>query len=447
MMSIEQREKRVLILEDETPLRELYKRRLKRLGYFVDATSNADDAIKLLGNNYHVALVDVRMPGMTGMEFLQKVKEQDSCMEIIIITAYGSIESAVKAMKAGAYDYLTKPCHLPELEMLVAKACEKSELRTENTILKETLHNKETRIKMVYRSPKMVKIINDVKKVAITDSPVIIEGESGTGKEIVAGYIHSLSNRNNGSFIAINCANLHDNLVENELFGHERGSYTGADQKRRGLMELADKGTLFIDEIGEMPPLAQAKLLRVMETKNFRRIGGSQEIHSDARIIAATNRNLSEEVKKGNFRADLFYRLNVVRLQIPPLRDRPEDIPELVDHFLELKCKTLNTFKTIKPEAKQLFLEYKWPGNVRELANIVERAIILSSGTAISMEDLPFGSNCQVQPDLVSLVEMERSYIEQVLQRTSGNKTKAAKILGVSVRNLYRKINQMQNAC
>ncbi len=436
-------EKHVLILEDEAPLRNLYEKRLRRKGYHVEGYSTAEDGLKAIEKkHFHVALVDIRMPGLSGLDFLKLAKEKSPFLEIIMITAYGSIESAVKAMKLGAYDYLTKPCHLPELEMLVEKALEKNILQQQNLRLKEALRAKDIHGSMVYTSPKMAKIMGDVEKVASTDSPVIIQGESGTGKELVANIIHKLSIRKDGPFIAINCANLQDNLAENELFGHEKGAYTGAANRKQGLLELADQGTLFIDEISEMHPSTQAKLLRVLENKTFRRLGAEQELYSDVRIIAATNRNLAEEVSKGRFRHDLFFRLNVVTLQIPPLRERREDIPLLVEHFLELKGRSLNVAKTIAPSATEKLLDYDWPGNVRELANVIERALILSSGDIIEPKDLLLDENLSLRPDLIPLSNMERRHILNVLRHTKGNKTQAAKILGISVRNLYRKISQ-----
>ena len=341
----------------------------------------------------------------------------------------------------GAYDYLTKPCSLPELELIVEKGIEKSRLQNENLLLKQELKSKDPYDPLVFASGLMEKIMDDVGKVAPTGSPVIIEGESGTGKELVANSIHKQSQVRDGSFIVINCANLQEHLLENDLFGHEKGAYTGADSQKRGLVELADRGTLFIDEIGEMPKSAQARLLRVLENGTFRRVGGNNEIRAKVRIIAATNRNLAEEASKGNFRNDLYFRLNVVRLTLPPLRERGNDISLLADYFLKKKNTLLNRFKKFAPGVKDLFKEYGWPGNVRELANIVERAVILSSGEFITTADIPIGKGNPEKFQAIPLKQMEQKHIETVLRMTKGNKTQAAEMLGISLRNLYRKLD------
>lgn len=438
---MDETKRQLLIIEDEEPLRILYEKRMRRKGYDVKAFPNAESAlVKLDSENFDVALVDICMPGMSGLDFLKIAKTDYPNMEIIMLTAYGSIESAVQAMKLGAYDYLTKPCHLPELEILVEKAHEKNLLRQQNQRLKEELRSKETYDSLIYTSSKMKTLMADVEKVSQSDSPVILQGESGTGKELVAHTIHKSSPRRNGSFIAVNCANLQENLFENELFGHEKGAYTGAVQQKQGLIELAHMGTLFIDEIGEMHPSAQAKLLRVLETKRFRRVGGNKELFSDVRVIAATNEDLQDAIARKTFRKDLYFRLNVVSFYLPALKDRKKDIPILVAYFLEKKNKLLKASKTISPKALPLFTAYDWPGNVRELANVVERAVILSRTDCIEPHDLPFTGTEPCRSDHGQLKDLEKNHIFKVLQSTSGNKTQAAKILGISVRNLYRKM-------
>jgi DNA-binding NtrC family response regulator len=435
--------KKVLIVEDEEPLRELYQRRLNRKDYYTKGAGSAEEALDILEKeDFHVALVDIRLPGLSGIDFLESIKKSHHYPEIIMLTAHGSIESAVRAMKLGAYDYLTKPCHLPELEIIVEKAFEKHSIQYENILLKEELKTKDAYDSLVYQSPSMKQLLENVNKIARTDSPVLLEGESGTGKELIANTIHKLSPRKTASFIVINCANLQENLVENELFGHEKGAYTGADQKRRGLIELAQGGTLFIDEVAEMHQSVQAKLLRVLENKCYRRVGGDQEIHADVRIIAATNQNLTMEISRGRFRKDLFFRLNTMHLILPPLRERREDIPPLIDYFIKKKTSDFKMKKKIIPSTRKLLVEYDWPGNVRELANVIERAVILSSGDYIEPEDLPFGKKPKVEREFLPLNEVERNYIHKVLDGTDGNKTLTAKILQISVRNLYRKLDQ-----
>jgi two-component system, NtrC family, response regulator AtoC len=435
--------KKVLIVEDEEPLRELYQRRLNRKDYYTKGAASAEEAWDILEKeDFHVALVDIKLPGLSGIDFLESIKKNQHYPEIIMLTAHGSIESAVRAMKLGAYDYLTKPCHLPELEIIVEKAFEKHSIQYENILLKEELKTKDAYDSLVYQSPSMNQLLENVKKIARTDSPVLLEGESGTGKELIANTIHKLSPRKIASFIVVNCANLQENLVENELFGHEKGAYTGADQKRRGLIELAQGGTLFIDEVAEMHLSVQAKLLRVLENKCYRRVGGDQEIHADVRIIAATNQNLTLEISRGRFRKDLFFRLNTMHLILPPLRERREDIPPLIDYFIKKKTSDLKMKKKISPSTRKLLIEYDWPGNVRELANVIERAVILSSGDYIEPEDLPFGKKPEVEREFLPLSEVERNYIHKVLDGTDGNKTLTAKILQISVRNLYRKLDQ-----
>lgn len=439
--------KKILIIEDEEPLRELYQRRLNRKGYYTQGVGSAEGALEILEKeDFHVAVVDIRLPGISGIDFLEAIKKSRQYPEIIMLTAHGSIESAVRAMKLGAYDYLTKPCHLPEFEIIVEKAFEKHSIQYENLLLKEELKTKDTYDSLVYQSPLMSQLIENVKKIARTDSPVLLEGESGTGKELIANTIHKLSPRENASFIVINCANLQENLVENELFGHEKGAYTGADQKRRGLIELAQGGTLFIDEVAEMHPSVQAKLLRILENKCYRRVGGDQEIHADVRIIAATNQNLAMEISRGRFRKDLFFRLNTMHLILPLLRERREDIPLLIDYFIKKKNLNLKMKKKISPSTRKLLVDYDWPGNVRELANVIERAVILSSGDYLEPEDLPFGKKLEVEREFLPLSEVERKYIYKVLDGTDGNKTLTAKILQISVRNLYRKLDQYKES-
>ena len=360
-----------------------------------------------------------------------------------MITGYGSIDSAIRAMKLGAYDYLTKPCKLPELEITVQKAYEKVVIERENARLKEELSIKDSTDEIVYQSSVMNSLMLKLAKVAITDSSIIVEGESGVGKEIVARTIHKNSHRCSHTFIAINCSNLHENLLESELFGYEQGAFSGALRNKRGLIELANCGTLFVDEVGEMKPSVQAKLLRVLENHSFRHVGGNREIQVDIRIIAATNKNLAARVAEGSFREDLFFRLNVITLVVPPLRERKEDIPLLTEYFLIKKCRQLKMSKTIAPESVELLTSYGWPGNVRELSNALERAMILSSGTILRPKDFEFLRNDRTSLPLLSLKKIETEHIAKVLREVNNNKTRAARILGISVRNLHRKLRYL----
>jgi DNA-binding NtrC family response regulator len=434
---------RVLIVDDEVPLRIVYQQRLLRKGFDVKGVSSGEEALKLLeSETFDVALVDIRMQGMDGIAFLEAVKRSETSPEVIMITGHGSIDSAIHAMKLGAYHYLTKPCKLPELEATIEKAYEKGKIVQENTRLKDELSVKDTHGDIVFGSQAMKRLMDDVAKVARTDSAVIIEGESGVGKELIAYAVHRQSPRREHSYIAINCSNLQENLVESELFGHEEGAFSGAVRQKRGLIEIAHGGTLFIDEVGEMNLPSQAKLLRVLENGTFRRVGGNRELRADVRVVAATNRSLAEEVSQGNFRRDLFFRLNVILLTVPPLRDRKEDIPLLVDYFLRKKNAALKMRRTLSPDCLGVLRNYGWPGNVRELSNVVERAMILSSGDEIRVGDFAFLTGPKARSHLPTLKELEENHILQVLRDAGNNKTQAARMLGISTRNLYRKLNE-----
>lgn len=439
--------KRVLILEDEDQLRMVYQHRLVRKGYHVKGVSSAEEALKLIEQeSFDVALVDIRMEGMDGLTFLDRVKSQDASPEVIMITGYGSIDSAIKAMKSGAYDYLTKPCKLPELEIVVQRAYEKALIERENARLREELSIKDPSEDMIYQSRVMISLMGQIGKVAAADSSVIIEGESGVGKEIVARTIHRNSPRCSQAFIAINCSNLQENLLESELFGHEQGAFSGATKKKRGLIELASYGTLFVDEVTEMKPNVQAKLLRILENHCFRRVGGNREIRVDIRIIAATNKSLPDRVADGSFREDLFFRLNVITLHVPPLRERKEDIPLLLEHFLKKKGRQLKMGKTISHECLDLLSAYSWPGNVRELSNAVERAMILSQGDVLKPRDFGFLRSERASIPLLSLKALEKDHILKVLRQVKNNKSHAARILGISSRNLHRKLHDFKIA-
>lgn len=438
--------KRIMVVDDEAPFRKLLARRLSKDGNAVEAFGSSEPALSAAEQkHFDVALVDIKMPGMDGIELLRRFKEIHPSLEVIMITGQGTIDSAIAAMKLGAYDYLTKPCKLSELDLIVQKAYEKSTLQKQNVLLQDQLRMRNPYGEIVGKSRKIREVIALIHKVAPTSSPVLIEGESGTGKELVANIIHKKSRRSEGPFIVINCAALQENLLENELFGHEKGAFTGASSLKHGLFELSDRGTFFIDEISEMNPNIQAKLLRVIELGEFRRVGGNRQIRVDVRVLVATNRNLEEEVKKGRFREDLFYRLNIVTLSVPPLRERKEDIPMLVDYFLRSQSMDGGWGKAISSDALESLMNYDWPGNVRELANVLERALILCTENTITLKDLPLtvmGKSSKVLKSASTLGEIERNQIEKTLKELNGNKTKTAKALGISLRNLYRKIEK-----
>ncbi len=436
-------EKNVLIVDDEDSLREVYGQRLRRKGYSVQGASSGEAALEILRNQrFDVALVDIRMNGMSGLDLLREIKSRESSPEVIVITGYGSIDSAIEAMKRGAYHYLTKPCKLPELELTVQKAHEKHAVERENERLKEELKIKDVSPAIVFRSQAMLELMEKVEKVAQADSSIVLEGESGVGKNLVARAIHTHSPRRDHAFIAVNCSNLQENLLESELFGHEKGAFSGAVKRKRGLIELAEHGTLFIDEVVEMKRDIQSKLLRVMENGSFRRVGGEVELFADVRFVAASNRRLSDEVDKGRFREDLYFRLNVITLIVPPLRERRDDIPLLVDYFLKKNRAALDTDKRMSRECLDILRGYSWPGNVRELSNAVERAVILSKGERIMPGDFGFLKKDSSEAQPLSLKKLEESHIRKVLRQTGDNKTRAARILGVSVRTLQRKMQE-----
>jgi len=431
--------RQILIVEDEEPLRRLLQKRLSRKGNTVDAFECAEDAVDLLEKvSYDVALVDIRLPGMDGMELLKHIKEHGDT-EVILLTGHGTIDSAISAMKLGAYDYLTKPCKLSELEIVVEKAHEKKKLKEGFSDLKDELKRRDRYGEVIGRSRALSQVMDLIERISRTNSTVLVQGETGTGKELIANELHRRSLRQDAPFIVIHCAALPETLQESELFGYEKGAFTGAVKQKRGLVELADNGTLFIDEVGEIQPSLQVKLLRFLETGQFRRLGGERERRIDARIVAATNRDLLAEVEAGRFRQDLYYRLRVMSVRLPPLRKRKEDIPLLAEHFL----KRAGNRKQITRGALDKLAQYDWPGNIRELANTLEVAGALCKGSRIRSEDITLhGSPSSATEVWQSLSDLEKGHIRKVLASCSGNKTRAAKILGISVRNLYRKIER-----
>ncbi len=432
----------ILIVEDEKDLRELLKEHLEAVGYRCEIASTKEEALETLGNmDFAVVLLDLLLPDGNGMEILRWVKESSRLTEVVVLTGHGTIKLAVEAMKLGAYDFLTKPCSLKEVEITVKKALESRHLKRENL-----LYRREKDIAsyegFLFVSPAMQEVINRIDRIACSDCPVLITGESGVGKEVIANIIHKKSDRANKPMVTLNTASIPRELVEAELFGHERGAFTGADRGKEGFFELADGGTLFLDEIGEMDLSLQAKLLRVLETKKFYRVGGRKEIESDVRIITATNRDLKKLVQEGKFREDLYYRLNVVEIHIPPLRERKEDIIPLAELFLRsFSRKYSKDIKGFTKKAKEAMLSYSWPGNVRELRNVVERAVLFSDRDFIDYKDIYcLLSTEQSRGKFKTIRELEKEYIMEVLQQVNFNKKRASEILGIPLRTFYRKL-------
>jgi DNA-binding NtrC family response regulator len=424
----------VLVVDDDESFRTLVADRLARTGHRVAAAPDGAQAVTLL-DGAEVALVDLLMPGMDGLTLLRKIRETHPDLAVIILTGHGTIDSAVEAMKAGAVDYLQKPCSLAEVELRVAQAVEKRRLQKENVQLRAALQHERAYHGIVGRSRPMQEVIELIGKVKESLSPVLIEGESGTGKELVARALHFDSGRREMPFVAVNCATLQETLLESELFGHRAGSYTGATQDKRGLLEIADRGTLFVDEIAETHPNVQAKLLRVLETGEFRAVGDVKEKKVSVRLVAATNKDLRAEVGKGRFREDLFYRLNVVSIRLPPLRERKDDIPLLARHYVMTKG------RTISDAALATLAAYDWPGNVRELFNALERSVLFTSSGRIDSVSIP-ASTAAPAPKDGTLEEVEIAHIKRVLEGVKWNVSQAAEILGTSRRNLHRKIHQ-----
>lgn len=498
----------ILIIDDEEELRFILKQRLKRRGYEVSEAGTAQEGMALLSQEiFEGVLLDIRLPDGDGLALLQEIKKQQPELQVIMLTGHGTLESAIEAMKAGAFDYLTKPCNLSELELTLQKALEQRKLLVENTGLKQVVHRQNIEPQIIGSSPALQSLMELTRKVARTDTPVLLLGESGTGKDLFARALHAWSPRSSQAFIPLNSGAVQENLMESELFGHGKGAFTGASSVKLGLVEMADQGTLFLDEIGEMPLNLQVKLLRFMETGEFRRVGDNRLRRVDVRIVTATNRNLLEEIEAGTFRKDLYYRLSGMIIEIPPLRERKEDVLQLAEFFLQKEKKSqLGRRKfagvrapekegeyILSPEAKEALLAYDFPGNVRELAHLMERAKILAEGNVIKPQDLwpdyqekvfakrglvkgielprevslekqnfegnrdkdssdggsnnlakdkypeDLGDNLENYP---TLADLEKRHILATLEKVQGNRNQAAKLLGISVRNLYRKIDE-----
>ena len=439
----------LLIAEDEKNLGVVLQKEMSRLGHQVTLVHDAEAAIKAARESeFDVALLDIMMPGRSGLEVLRELRQQEQPPEVLMMTGHATVETALQAMKLGAYDYLTKPCHIRELEAIINKAYEKRQLRVENLILQSRLTYKEKAPDIVVRSQKMADVMTLVRKIASSNATVLVTGDSGTGKELVANTVHCFSPRHAGPFIDISCAAIQETLLESELFGYEQGAFTGARKRKLGLLELAHGGTLFLDEIGEMSLTLQSKLLRVLETQSFYRVGGTKKVEVDVRFIAATNRDLSQDVVEGKFRSDLLFRINNFTIKLPSLSERPEDIPALAEHFLALVSGGGRA--RLSDEAMQVLMNYAWPGNVRELRNVIERAVILSSGDELGADDLPIELRTHrminvmpaegEEPNGGSLDELRRKQILVVLEQTGWHQGKASEILGISPSTLYRQL-------
>ncbi|MGD0525502.1 MAG: sigma-54 dependent transcriptional regulator [Polyangiaceae bacterium] len=445
--------RRVLVVDDEENIRLVLRTLLKKHGYDVEVADGGEAALAALeAFDPDVILTDVRMPRMGGLDLLGALKAKQHPATVIVMSAYGNVDLAIEAMKAGAYDYVSKPFKPDEIVLALRKAEERETLRRENRALKEQIQKENQFESILAKSPEMVAIFKTVSKIADYKTTVLITGESGTGKELVARAIHARSSRKAAPFVAINCGAIPENLLESELFGHKKGAFTDANADRRGLFEEATGGTLFLDEIGELPLSLQVKLLRVLQEEHIRRLGDTKDVQVDVRIIAATHRDLTADVKAGRFREDLFYRIHVLSIHIPPLRNRREDVSLLIDHFVARNNARLGTsIRGVSTESRKLLLEYSWPGNVRELENTIERAMVLAESDVLQLGDLPERIRDALDPVQVHLASGELSVkkttaaIEQILirralQKTKGNRTRAADLLEISHRALLYKI-------
>ncbi len=462
---------RILFADDEAHLRDLMQMELPRLGHEVTVCPDGAAALRALEKgSYDAALLDLRMPGLTGIEVLGKVRQISPDTQVIILTGHATVDTAVQALRLGAFDYLTKPCKWAELEILLNRVAERRDLSNKATALETRLKAAEGTPTLIGETPQMMAVRRLIDTIAPTDASVMILGETGTGKELIARSLHDKSHRANGTFIPVNCGALPENLVESELFGHRKGAFTGADMHRKGLFEVANGGTLFLDEVGELDKSVQVKLLRFLESGEIRRVGENDPFRVDVRVLCATNRDLREMIEAEQFREDLFFRLNTFEIHLPPLRERKQDIPALARHMLVRYARRNHSEATLTPEALATLAENDWPGNIRELANAIERATILAGGGPIRPEHLPTqlpirrsgGSGSTLaSPAAVSAVpgphftipegaptlrDIEMKYIQVILEKHNGNKPAASKELGISLKTLYNKINQLQQS-
>ena len=441
----------ILIVEDEAKMRRLLELNLGEQGFTTHAAADAETGLKLLGQEkIDLVVTDFRLPGMNGLEFLQAIKRVNAALPVVMMTAYGSVESAVEAMKLGASDYVLKPFSLEEMTLVVRKELDAHNLREENRSLREALGQRYQYKNIIAKSDRMQAVLAMVERVAPTNATVLLGGESGVGKDLVARAIHENSNHKSGPFVKINSTAIPENLLESELFGYEKGAFSGATGSKPGKFELADKGTLFLDEIGDVPAVTQVKLLRVLQEREFERLGGTKTLKVDVRLVAATNRDLRAALEDGSFREDLYYRLNVVAIDIPPLREHKEDIPELTQFFLEKYGReAAHPVEGITTAAMKLLVEFHWPGNVRELENVMQRAVTLARGDTLDVDDIhldrPHASNSAtpVLPPGMTLEQWEQEIIREALRQANGNKSQAARALGLSRNALRYRLSQM----
>jgi DNA-binding NtrC family response regulator len=435
----------ILVVDDEPIVLQSLGDWFKQDGYQVDIAANAKEALRMAAERHHdIALIDIKMPGIDGLELQERLAKETPDLTIIVMTAYASIESAVRALKAGAYDYITKPFDPDELSHLVRRAVEHRSLKSENARLKEQLVSAAGSATLIGVSAAMRRVQDLIDAVAESDATVLVRGESGTGKELVARAVHARSPRRFGPLVVVNCGALPEGVLESELFGHEKGSFTGAQFRHKGKFELADGGTVFLDEIGTVTPRVQVELLRVLEEKAVTRLGGTVPVKTDFRVVAASNLDLEQAVKDGRFREDLFWRLNVFVIELPPLRDRPEDIAALAEHFLERFTNAMNKPPMkLSAEALETLRGYAWPGNVRELQNAIERAVVLGKPPTIEVADLPLRVGAtNGRPGPMSLEELEKGHIRRILDGCDWNISQAAKLLGIDRGTLYAKIRR-----
>ena len=440
---------KILVVDDEQSMSQFLAIVLRKEGYQVSTVQNGRDALdKVKADPFDVVITDIRMPGMDGIQLLQGIKKHDPSLPVVIMTAYASQQSAIDAVNLGAFQYLIKNAKNDEIKLVVRNAIEMRKVRVENQFLKRELRRGHDEKTIIGSSDEMTRMLKMVEKVADSEATILIQGESGTGKELIAREIHYRSRRSTGPFVSINCGAIPRDLLESNLFGHVKGSFTGAVRDSQGMLQVAEGGTFFLDEVGETPLATQVKLLRALQEREIIPVGGTQPIKIDCRLVAATNADLEREVAEGRFRADLFYRLNVIPIKLPALRQRRDDIPLMVDHFLKRHTANGNTSKTVTKEAMELLMKYDWPGNVRELENVLERALILDEGGTIGPEDLPdivrFGDSHRgtlvIDSPTLTLEGLEKEYILKVLNYTRWQKKRASELLGINASTLYRKL-------